>query len=352
MTRSPTPHWLSSPAPGAACAIVAEIAQAHDGSLGQAHAYIDCAAKAGADAVKFQTHIAAAESTASEPWRVKFSPQDATRFEYWKRMEFTPEQWAGLKSHAEDKGLVFLSSPFSAEAAAMLHNLGMVAWKVASGELTNLPLIRQMAQSGKPVMLSTGMSPFAEIDAAVDIVRAANTPLAVFQCTSKYPSPPESIGLNVLDELRARYNCAVGLSDHSGKIYPALAARAAHRAEIIEIHLTMSRDMFGPDVPASVTPQELHMISEGIRFIEEMQTSPVDKSAVDDNIAAMRKIFFKSIVASRNLPAGTVLLREHLSIKKPANGIPASDIDSVIGKTLMRAVERDMPLKFEDIKSP
>ena len=110
--------------------------------------------------------------------------------------------------------------------------------------------------------------------------------------------------------------------------------------------------MFGPDVPASVTPQELKMISEGVRFIEKMQGSPIDKSRVDDNVADMRKLFFKSIVASRNLPAGTVLRREHLGLKKPAGGIPAAEIDNVIGKTLMRAIERDMPLKSEDIGSP
>ena len=118
-----------------ACYIVAEMAQAHDGSLGTAHAYIDAIAKAGADAIKFQTHIAAAESTPSEPWRVKFSPQDATRYDYWKRMEFTEKQWHGLKKHADERGLKFLSSPFSVEAVELLTRVGVAAWKVASGEV-------------------------------------------------------------------------------------------------------------------------------------------------------------------------------------------------------------------------
>ncbi len=350
--NSSTLNWLSAPKPGAACAVIAEIAQAHDGSLGQAHAYIDCAAQAGADAVKFQTHIAAAESTAAEPWRLKFSKQDASRFDYWKRMEFSAEQWAGLKAHAEDKKLAFLSSPFSREAVELLRRLGLPAWKVASGELTNLPMIRDMARDGWPMMLSTGMSPMPEIEDAVAVVRSANAPFAIFQCTTQYPSPPEAIGLNVLDELRARFGCAVGLSDHSGTIYPALAAAAAHRVEIIEVHLAMSQEMFGPDTQASVTPSELKTICEGVRFIEKMRAAPVNKAEIGAELAAMRGIFFKSVVAARDLPAGTVLAREHLGLKKPANGIPAAQMDSIIGKTLTRAVSRDTPLKLEDIHAP
>lgn len=351
LTNSLPPHWLLAPKQGASCAVIAEIAQAHDGSLGQAHAYIDCAAQAGADAVKFQTHIADAESTIREPWRVKFSKQDETRFDYWKRMEFTPEQWAGLKAHAEERKLVFLSSPFSGKAVELLRSLNTVAWKVASGELTNLPMIREMARDGKPLMLSTGMSPLPEIDAAAEIVRKANAPFAIFQCTTQYPSPPEAIGLNVLDELRSRFNCAVGLSDHSGTIYPALAASAAHCAEIIEVHLTMSRDMFGPDVAASVTPAELRMICDGVRFIEKMRNSPIDKTSINDGIAALRDVFFKSVVAAQDLTVGTVLTRAHLDLKKPGTGIPAAQLDTVIGKTLRHAVSRDQQLKFEDIQS-
>jgi N-acetylneuraminate synthase len=349
VTSHPVEHWLHNPVSGAPCAVIAEVAQAHDGSLGLAHAFIDSAAQAGADAIKFQTHIAAAESTALEPWRVKFSCQDDTRYDYWKRMEFTPEHWQGLKAHAEERDLVFLSSPFSHEAVALLRGLGVKAWKVASGELTNLPMITDIASDGRPVMLSTGMSGFGEIDAAAAIVKQAGSPLAIFQCTTKYPSPPEAIGLNVLDDLRQRYGCAVGLSDHSGTIFPALAACAAHRAEVIEVHLTLSREMFGPDVVASVTPAELKMICEGVRFTERMRAAPLDKTRVDDSVAGMRAIFFKSVVAAAALPAGTVLTRAHLALKKPGNGIPAAELDRVIGKTLRRAVDRDQALQHKDL---
>ncbi len=333
----------------ASATLIAEVAQAHDGSLGMAHAFIDAAAIAGVDAIKFQTHIAAEESTASEPWRVKFSQQDETRFDYWKRMEFTAEGWAGLKAHAEDKSLIFLSSAFSHAAVDLLRKLGMPAWKVASGELTNLPLIEHMASDGKPVMLSTGMSPHAEIDAAVNVVRKARSPLAIFQCTTQYPSPPESIGLNMLDELRARHECAVGLSDHSGTIFPSLAAVAAHKAQLIEVHLTLSRDMFGPDVVASVTPTELKQLVDGVRFIESMAANPVQKHTLDPRTAPMRQIFFKSVVPLFDIKAGTKLKREMLGLKKPGTGIPAAELENVIGRTLKSAVTKDTPLQQDDL---
>lgn len=168
--------------------VVGEVAQAHDGSLGTAHAFIDAIAAAGADAVKFQTHIAAAESTPSEPWRVRFSRQDDTRYDYWKRMEFTEEQWVGLRQHAQERGLLFLSSPFSMEAVDLLIRVGVSAWKVASGEMNNREMLRRMAVSGVPVILSSGMSPLAEVDAAVEEMRANSATFAVLQCTSAYPA--------------------------------------------------------------------------------------------------------------------------------------------------------------------
>ncbi len=341
--------WLSRQDANAACTIIAEVAQAHDGSLGMAHAYIDSAATAGVDAIKFQTHIASEESTASEPWRVKFSKQDETRFDYWKRMEFSAEQWAGLKSHAEENNLIFLSSAFSHAAVDLLRNLKMTAWKVASGELTNLPLIAHMASDSKPVMLSTGMSPHSEIDAAVSVVKKTRSPTAIFQCTTRYPSPPEAIGLNILDDLRERHNCAVGLSDHSGTIYPSLAAVAAHKAQLIEVHLTLSRAMFGPDVVASVTPQELKQLVEGVRFTENMAANPISKDAIDPRTAPMREIFFKSVVPLRDMNAGTKLTRDILGLKKPGTGIPAAELDIVIGRTLKRAVSKDVPLQQDDL---
>ena len=210
--------------PSERCMIVAEVAQSHEGSLGMAHAFIDAIADAGADAVKFQTHIASAESTPHEPWRIKFSQQDETRYDYWKRMEFSEAQWQGLRSHALKVGLQFLSTPFSVEAFEMLKRVGVAAWKVASGETANTPMLDLMIQTGLPIILSTGMSSLGEIDNAVKQVKEKGAPLAVLQCTTAYPCPPEKVGLNLIPEFRERYDCFVGLSDHSGLIYPGLAA--------------------------------------------------------------------------------------------------------------------------------
>ena len=177
--------------------IVGEVAQAHDGSLGLAHAFIDAIARAGADAIKFQTHIASAESTPGEPWRIKFSRQDETRYDYWQRMEFTEGQWHGLKEHADERGLLFLSSAFSLEAVELLERVGVAAWKVASGEVSSGPLLDRMVATGLPVLLSTGMSPLDEIDLAVERIRQGGNSFAVLQCTSAYPCPPEKVCENL-----------------------------------------------------------------------------------------------------------------------------------------------------------
>ena len=329
--------------------VIGEVAQAHDGSLGMAHAFIDVVASAGAHAVKFQTHIAAAESTPGEPWRVKFSTQDASRYDYWKRMEFSEEQWHGLKRHAEEKGLLFLSSPFSVEAIELLERVGVAAWKIASGEVSNAPLFDRLAATKLPVLLSTGMSPLSEIDAAVSKVRELNLSIVVMQCTSSYPCPPEKVGLNMLPFFRTRYSCPVGLSDHSGTIYPGLAA-ATLGCEVIEVHVTLSRDMFGPDVPVSLTPVELAQLVDGVRFINRTIANPVDKDEMASDLAPLRSLFTKSVVTRTKLPAGTILKEEHLTVKKPGTGIPAKSLQSLIGSRLIRSVEADELVRSEDLE--
>ena len=329
------------------CLVIGEVGLSHDGSLGLAHAFIDEVARGGADAVKFQTHIASAESTPAEPFRVKFSKQDATRYAYWQRIEFTEAQWKGLADHARDKGLIFLSSPFSREAVDLLARVGMTMWKVGSGEVGTLPLLDAMIATGKPILLSSGMSDLTELDKAVERVRRGGVPLAVLQCTTAYPCPPERIGLNMVPVFRERYGCFVGLSDHSGTIYPGIAA-ATLGAEVVEVHVTMSRGMFGPDVPASVTMDELRQLVDGIRFVEKMRANPVDKNAVARDMAPLRAIFTKSLVARQRLAAGTVLSEAHLAMKKPGTGIPAERLPDVVGRVLRRALEVDEQLRPDD----
>ena len=344
-----TDTWLHNPRSGAPCTITVEVGQAHDGSLGMAHAFIDSIAKSGADAVKFQTHIAAAESTRDEPWRTQFSSQDATRIDYWRRMEFGEAQWLELRSHAADRDLLFLSSPFSLEAVELLSAIGVAGWKIASGEMSNHALIDAMAVTGLPMIISTGMSGLAEVDEVVDRIRTRKVPLAVLQCTSAYPCPPELVGLNVIGKFRERYACAVGLSDHSATIYPGLAA-ATQGIEVLEVHLTLSREMFGADVPASVTPGQLRSLVDGIRFIETMRANPVDKEIIPEHIGSLRKIFTKSVVVTVRLEPGTVLERTHLAAKKPGSGIPANALGDVVGRRLARAVVPDQLLSYEDLE--
>lgn len=335
-------------APGNPCLVIAEVAQAHDGSLGMAHAYIDAVAAAGADAVKFQTHIAEAESSAEEPWRVKFSPQDETRWDYWKRTAFTEDQWQGLKRHAEEKGLVFISSPFSVAAADLLARIGMRVWKIPSGETANPLLLDRIIADGSPVILSTGMSPWEEIERTVARLHGASLPYAVLQCTTAYPCPPEKIGLNLIADFREQFGCPVGLSDHSGNIYAGLAA-AALGIEILEVHVAFSRALFGPDVCASVTTDELGQLVEGIRFIEKMKAHPVDKAQIAVEMQPLRDTFTQSLCACADLRAGTVLLREHLTARKPGVGIPVRDLEAVIGQRLKKDVAAGCFLRPEDI---
>jgi N-acetylneuraminate synthase len=331
------------------CFVMGEVALSHDGSLGLAHAFVDAIADAGADAVKFQTHIAAAESTPAEPFRVKFSRQDATRYDYWKRMEFTPDEWAGLAAHCRDRQVLFVSSPFSTQAVDLLERIGQPLWKIASGEVSNPVLLARVLQTRAPVVLSTGLSPIEETDKAVAQVKAAGVQVGVLQCTSAYPCPPEKVGLNLIPEYRRRYGCWVGLSDHSATIYPGLAG-VTQGMDILELHVALSREMFGPDVVASVTTAELRQLVEGIRFIERMRANPVDKDAGARETEPLRRLFTRSIVAAGPLAAGTVLEAHHLVLKKPGTGLPPARMADLIGKRLARAVVADQLMSVEDIE--
>jgi N-acetylneuraminate synthase len=335
--------------PGEPAVVVGEVAQTHDGSLGLAHAFVDAIAATGADAVKYQTHIAEAESTAAEPFRIAFSQQDETRYDYWRRTAFTEEQWSGLAEHARERGLLFLSSPFSLEAVELLERVGVPAWKIGSGEVANPVLIDRVATTGLPVLLSSGLSTLEELDSAVDRIRDAGTPVAVLQATSAYPCPPERVGLNLLPVLAQRYDVPVGLSDHSGTIFPSLAA-VILGASILEVHVTLSRDMFGPDVPASVTTAELAELVRGVRFLERAVWSPVDKDAVAAELGELRRQFTRSVVAAADLDAGTVLSEAHLALKKPAGGLPPERLPELVGRRLRRPVAADAQLNEDDVE--
>jgi len=230
-----------------------------------------------------------------------------------------------------------------------LTDIGVAAWKIASGQITDLWMLERLAKTGWPVLFSTGMSPLEEVEWAVGWARGKGLDVAVMQCTSAYPSTIGGVGLNVMADFRDRLGVAVGLSDHTGTIYPSLAA-AALGAQLLEVHATFSRQSFGPDVPASVTFDELRTLVEGVRATETMLANPVDKDAVAVEMASMRELFTKSIVARRDLDAGATLRVEDLATKKPAQGISARRMHDVVGKRLARALVAGAFLQEEDIE--
>lgn len=329
--------------------LIAEVAQAHDGSLGILHSFIDALAAAGVDAIKFQTHIAAAESSPHEPFRTRFSYEDDSRYDYWERMGFTLEQWRGIKAHCSAAGVEFLSSCFSQAAVDWMEELGMARYKVGSGEVTNLLLLEKIARTGKPVILSSGMSSWAELDAAVALLAEYGNELSILQCTTAYPTPPERVGLNVLDELRARYpGRAVGLSEHTARVATGVAA-VARGAELLEFHATFDRRMFGPDATSSLTIDEVTELVRSIRYVETILAHPVDKSDLS-HYGELKTIFEKTLAVSRPLAAGHRITFADLEAKKPAgHGIPARDYRSVLGRRLARPLARYAFLTANDL---
>lgn len=318
--------------------IIAEIGQAHDGSLGNAHAYIDAIASTGADAVKFQTHIAEAESSEYEPFRIKFSLQDTTRFDYWKRMEFTVEQWAGLKAHCDEAGLEFISSPFSNAAVDLLEKVGVNRYKVGSGEVNNFLMLEKIARTGKPILLSSGMSSLHELDDTISFLKPFGNSLTILQCTTAYPTQPEQWGLNVIPVFQERYRLPVGFSDHSGDIFACLAATALG-AVALEFHVVFDKRMFGPDTPASLTIDQAKQLVLGIKQLKQAISNPVNKAQTGE-FQPLKKIFEKSLAVNKNLPSGHIIQENDLEAKKPKGyGIPAAEFRRVLGRKLIHSMK-------------
>ncbi|MES2651662.1 MAG: N-acetylneuraminate synthase family protein [Bacteroidota bacterium] len=319
--------------------IIGEIGQAHEGSLGIAHSYIDALKDTGINAIKFQTHIAEAESSEFEPFRIKFSYEDDTRFDYWKRMEFSLPQWKELKNHCDDAGLEFISSPFSNAAVDLLEELDVKRYKIGSGEVSNFLLLERIAKTGKPIILSSGMSSFEEIEQAVNFLTPYKNELSILQCTTAYPTQPKEWGLNVINELKSRFGYPVGFSDHSGEIYAGLAA-ATLGIDILEFHVVFNKKMFGPDAKASLTLSQVSMLVEGIKQIEEAVNVKIDKDFTE-KYTELKSIFEKSLAVNKHLEIGHILRSEDLEAKKPKGyGIPANQYKDVLGKRIVRQMNK------------
>lgn len=329
--------------------LIAEIAQAHEGSLGILHSYIDAVAKTGVQAIKFQMHIAEAESSIYEPFRVKFSKEDDTRFDYWKRMEFSLEQWKEIKKHCDDVGLDFICSPFSNLAVDWLEEIGVQTYKIGSGEVNNLLLLEKICATRKPIIISSGMSSFDELDKTVDFLKNKSVDFSILQCTTAYPTKPEQYGLNVINELKKRYNVSVGFSDHSAKVSTGIAA-VALGAEILEFHVVFHREIFGPDAIASLTIEETKQLVESVNDIQSAIDNPIDKNN-NNQFDELKSIFEKSLAINKNLPENHIITFDDLESKKPKGyGISATDFQKVIGKKLNKEKLKWDFLTEEDIE--
>jgi N-acetylneuraminate synthase len=325
--------------------VIAEAGLLHDGSLGNAVRMAEVAAQAGADAIKFQLHDSAAEMVPSAPSPSHFDAE--SRWEYYERTAFTDAQWRRLKEACERAGIEFLCSCFSIEAIETLEVLGVRRHKIPSGEVTNLALVRRAAETGRPLILSSGMSSLTELDAAVAAATDVNDDVTVLQCTSAYPCPPERAGLNMLAELRRRYGKPVGFSDHTDGPYAALAA-VALGATAIEKHFTLSKEMYGADARFAAEPAELEELVRGIRSIERMLSSPVDKEDLT-GLREAKAVYEKSVVSRAHIPAGAVITAEMLAAKKPGTGIPAARLPEVVGLRARTDILPDSVISEADV---
>ena len=325
--------------------LIAEIGSVHDGSFGNAQKLIELAADCGAHAVKFQTHLAETETTKSAPSPPYFSEE--SRIDYFRRLTFTEEQWIHLRELAHRRDLSFVSSPFSEEAVALLERVEIDAYKIASGEVTNLPMLEAVAVTGRPTYLSSGMSSWDELDKAVACLKD-RVDLTVLQCSSIYPCPPERVGLNVIGQIRERYSVPVGLSDHTLTATAAIAA-AMLGATVIEKHLTFSKRMYGSDAANAMEPSEFGALASSLQEVDSMLAAPVDKDDLQP-YRGMKRIFEKSIVAASDILPGTMLDMEHLAFKKPGDGMPAARYPALIGRRTVRPLKADQQIGEEDVQ--
>ncbi|MBI4423410.1 MAG: N-acetylneuraminate synthase [Elusimicrobia bacterium] len=325
--------------------IIAEAGVNHDGSLEQAHRLVDAAVESGADAVKFQTFTAELLANGAAP-RAPYQQREVgagSQVEMLRRLELEDKAFVELAAHCSRAGIEFMSTPFHKEAADLLEPL-VRRFKIGSGDLTDIPLLEHVARKGKPLILSTGMSGNDEIERALKAVAGSGVPVSLLHCTSLYPAPFDTVNLKAMAGLRARFGVPVGYSDHTlGLAVPAAAA--ALGAAIVEKHFTLSRALKGPDHAASLEPAELRTMVEMIRQVEVALGDGVKRVMPGEE--ATRAAARKSLVARRDLPAGTTLGPDMVAAKRPGTGIPPADLAKVLGRTLRRDVKADEPLGWD-----
>src|ERR1700674_614875 len=325
--------------PGHPCFVIAEAGVNHNGDLDLGRKLVRAAADAGADAVKFQTFSADRLVTASAPkaaYQAARTDPAETQQNMLRHLELGAAEHRELIKECERRNILFLSSAFDEESADLLDDLGVVAFKVPSGEITNLPYVRHLAKKGRCLIVSTGMSDMDEVSAAVSAIReTAAVPIVLLHCVSLYPAPAAGSNLRAMDAMRSAFGVPVGYSDHTEGVAVALAA-VALGADMIEKHLTLDRTLPGPDHAASLEPGELRTLVMGIRDVEAARSDGVKRPLPEE--AETAAVARKSLVAAVDIPAGTVIGREMLSVKRPGTGLPPGRLDSVVGRQARTAI--------------
>ena len=336
---------------GRPCFIIAEAGVNHNGDPELARRLIDAAAEAGADAVKFQTFKAERLMIPSAPkaaYQKAVTGAGESQREMIRKLELAPEVFRSLRDHCGKKGVLFLSTPFDEESADLLDGLGVPAFKIPSGEVTNLPFLEYLAKKGKPLILSTGMADEKELSRAVESIHAAgNPPLVLLQCTSAYPADPADVNLRAMRTMSHLFGVPAGYSDHTLGIEVALAA-VAMGACVVEKHFTLDRSLPGPDHQASAEPAELAALVRGIRKVEAaMGDGRKAPAASEADTAAVAR---KSLVASVDIPAGAVLTAAMLTAMRPGTGIPPAEVGRVVGRKATRRIQKGEMISWEVVE--
>lgn len=322
--------------------IIAEAGVNHNGSLEYAKKLVDAAAEAGADAVKFQTFKAenlVCKTAEKASYQLETTDREESQFEMLKKLELSMDMHKELIEYCNQKNIQFLSTPFDIESLNLLERLGIHCIKIPSGEITNLPYLREVGKRKKKVILSTGMSTMDEVKAAISVLNNSGAKeVSVLHCNTQYPTPMKDVNLKVIPEMKKKLKISVGYSDHTKGIEIPIAATALG-AEIIEKHFTLDRNMEGPDHKASLEPDELKAMVGAIRNIEK--ALGINQKQVSASEEENVKIVRKSIVAKQKIKKGTVFNQDNITVKRPGNGISPMRWDEIIGQTAVRDFEED-----------
>lgn len=330
--------------------VIAEASSNHNGDMKTAIALIDAAAAAKADAVKFQAFTAdkiVAQMQEKHPYIEKMFPDSGSMHEVYKQMEL-PRAWLkDLKSYSEEKGLIFLCTPFDEEAVDHLELLDIAAYKIASYELWHLPLIRHAAATGKPLLISTGMANLGDIEDALEAAESGgNDQVALFHCAANYPAPFGDLNLRAIPTMKRAFGVPVGYSDHSTGITAAVVT-AAIGGNLVEKHFTLDRKLPGPDHPFSIEPDELAALVRGVRECEQALGSRLKRRPPSEEgsyIMGRRSIF-----AAVDIPAGAVIREEMLAILRPGTGLEPKFIEGVLGRRAADDIRAHDPITWEKL---